>query len=107
MSIKAGVQLHSLKPQMVLAYVIVDRIFHDVCNSYAHITSGEDSLNEHMEGSLHGQGYALDFRVHHVHESWRERLLIHIRRELGSDFDVVHEYIGEPREHFHVEYDPQ
>jgi hypothetical protein len=61
------------------------------------VTSANDGT--HMTGSLHYADRALDLRVWHLSDpagAARE-----LQRELGDDFDVVHEGT-----HIHVEYDP-
>jgi hypothetical protein len=30
-----------------------------------------------------------------------------VQRRLGRNYDVVLEYLGQPREHLHVEFDPK
>ena len=63
------------------------------------ITSGSDG--QHMKGSLHYKGLALDFRKRNVPIVMRPKLLKAIRQALGPDFDVVDE-----KDHIHTEFDP-
>lgn len=101
---KAGVSIKRLVPQMLLAL----RVMEDLFNQYGLptvITSGNDG--QHMDGSKHYEGAALDFRSHHapnlakgIAQAAKSKLQI-----LG--FDVIFESPNLPNEHIHVEYDPK
>lgn len=69
------------------------------------VTSGNDS--QHMEGSLHYKGAALDFRTTHAAGIGKGLVagIAQILHPLG--FDVLFENPGTPNEHCHVEYDPR
>ena len=70
------------------------------------ITSGQDG--EHMVGSKHGEGNALDYRIWHVPEPGRLQLVNELRQSLGTDFDVLLEGKAQGRApHLHVELDPK
>ena len=99
MILKAGVRLTDLKPQMVLAAMVVDEIYGDV---ECVITSANDS--KHSERSLHYSGCALDFRTKN-YVGDKGQLRDRIKAALGQDFDVVLEAVGTPNEHLHVEHD--
>jgi len=101
LSIKKGVKLHSLSPQMAIATMIINQ----TCNDHALdcvITSGSDG--KHMAHSYHYTGNALDFR--HTYPGAKSPvdstdIRIAITEKLGENFDVVVE-----QSHIHVEYDP-
>ena len=63
------------------------------------VTSGNDSV--HMEGSLHYQDRALDFRTRDLTRDEVTQWAGEIERRLGPDYDVVIE-----SDHLHVEYQP-
>lgn len=63
---------------------------------------------EHGEGSLHPSGEAFDFRSKHIPLVERKKAILkEIQESLTQDFDVLLENIGEPNEHFHLEYQPK
>lgn len=98
MQIKPGVSLKQLKPQMVLAAIIVDQCFGGQ-NLPCVVTAGDDGT--HMKGSLHYKGLALDFRTNHVQDAAILHLIVtNIKARLAGDYDVVLE-----GNHLHVEWD--
>jgi len=86
---------------MVLAAMIVRDAF---APTECVITSANDST--HSTLSLHYKGMALDFRTHDYPGN-KQALLTKIKTNLGQDFDVVLEALGEPNEHLHLELDPK
>ena len=70
------------------------------------ITSGNDSA--HLPNSRHYTNEAVDLRAHNVKPERREWFREHLERCLnapwpGVAFRVLHEYEGQPREHFHAQ----
>lgn len=98
-AIKVGVLFGNLTPQMVLGHTIVASIFAKMIMTCT-ITSGSDG--QHMEGSLHAHGDALDYRTNELTDSQAQFLLTNCKSALGENFDVVLE-----SDHLHVEYDPK
>jgi len=104
MRIKEGVSLKELQPQMSVVFVVVSSL----CSKYgveAVLTSGSEG--QHGDSSLHKKGLALDFRTHDLHDTFKVQFVNEIRLALSKEFDVVLEYLGDPNEHMHVEYDPK
>lgn len=103
MTLKPGVRLTDLVPQMVLAAFIIDGCFaRRGCECV--ITSGNDS--KHSAQSLHYKGRALDFRTKYDALNGHEQeLRDEVKAALGNDFDVVIEAVGTDNEHLHVEFD--
>jgi len=105
-SLKPGVKLTGLAPQIVLALLIVHEIYR-AASIPCVVTSANDS--QHGENSLHsrdGLCRAVDVRT----KTWlldKQQLRIDVKAALGDDFDVVLEHLGEDNEHLHVEYDPK
>lgn len=99
--IKPGVKLDGLGIEMIGALPIICDSFMSAGHN-AIITSGLEG--EHMPGSLHYEGRALDFRTiaQGMGDGDIRDVAADIRGELGGDFDVVIE-----RTHLHIEYDPK
>jgi len=104
LSLKHGVSLKGLQPQMVLAAEIVYGAYRDSGTPDCVITAGSDG--QHMQGSLHYKGCALDFRTHGLREVGVDprALTVKIREALGPNFDVLLEHPLAPEEHIHVEW---
>lgn len=70
------------------------------------ITSGNDST--HMNGSLHYQNRALDFRGNNITLAQGQRFEDRVKELLGASFDVSFEiFPSRPsNNHLHVEFDP-
>lgn len=99
LSIKPGVHMDKLQPQIVLGLIAIYSIFerHGYDVTITSISDGNHSLN-----SLHYVGSAVDLRIKSVGTSDVELLVSDIRRSLGANYDVVLEV-----DHIHVEYDPK
>ena len=98
LSLKYTVQLAGLRPELVLAAIIVDQVCAELGVDTV-ITSALDS--EHSEHSLHYSGAALDFRTSALLPEAQAELYHQVSTRLGAEFDVVLE-----SDHLHVEYDP-
>ena len=106
-SLKPGVQLKDLQPQMVLALQIAEGLWEKYGQPELVVTSCNDS--KHMPGSLHYKGRAVDLRIKTVPVANREKLVIDLDNAFGGDtgeFDILWEYQGTANEHVHVEFDP-
>ncbi len=70
------------------------------------ITSGNDS--SHMNGSLHYENQALDFRGNNITDAQGRALEREVRAMLGSQYDVHFEIFNDrpSNDHLHVEFDP-
>lgn len=78
-----------------------------ILESYGEVTVTSIRDGQHSERSLHYRGLAVDLRSKHLTPEQRHTALIKLKRELGSDYDVLLESEGKPNEHFHIEYDPK
>lgn len=103
-SLKSGVRVAGLQPQMVFAAMIVEDLYDEIKISCL-VTSCNDGV--HMSNSLHYQGCAMDFRTKNVPRGMLNNLVESVRTSLGPDFDVVLESINGDNEHLHVEWDPK
>lgn len=102
---KVGVSLDSVDRLVFSAIATADTVLHWVGVDECWITSVNDGV--HMDGSRHGLGLAFDMRSHDLTERAKRDVLDDLSRQLGGDWDVVLEYVGEANEHFHAEYDPR
>ena len=108
MKLKEGASLEGVKWQMFLASIMVE----GVLGGHGYecvITSGNDGNHGHgpsvpgkADGTLHDDGYALDYRNRMIPIPEREPIRKEIANALGPDYDVVLE-LKPP--HYHVEYD--
>lgn len=70
------------------------------------ITSALDG--KHQRGSKHYTGCAFDIRAAGPGRAdVTSSMVVALRAALAGEFDVVHESIGTPNEHVHVEWDPK
>lgn len=97
--IKSGVNLVGLQPQILLAIQVADDLYVSRGHSLT-ITSANDS--QHMEGSLHYGGMAVDFRTKDLPPGAAQEIAAALKSQLGSQYDVVLE-----SDHIHVEFDPK
>jgi len=99
---KDSVKFTDLHPAMILAAIRAAGIFESF-GVPAIVTSANDS--QHMEGSKHFTGRALDFRTKHLGGggaafSVRDQLA----SALGPSFTVLLEDFAQANEHLHVQY---
>ena len=97
MTLKAGIRLDNISPQIVLAMIVADQCY----GGALVITSVNDS--KHMEGSKHYSGSAFDCRTTSagINQTQAQKIVTAMKERLGADFDVVLE-----DDHIHCEYDP-
>ncbi len=99
MQLKPGVRLNGIKPEMVMACMIINSVFESRNKNFV-ITSCTDG--KHSIGSKHYSGYAIDCRTRHLLTSEADHITIDIKKALGDDFDVVLE-----SNHIHIEFHPK
>lgn len=96
---KNGAVINSMPPIVLDGLIGIVIVF--ARNGYAFCLTEKDG-GKHMVGSLHYKGFAIDFRSWVVPYDKRPALLAQLKRELGSDWDVIEE-----DDHFHAEYQPK
>lgn len=96
MLIKAGVDISRLKPKIRKKLNLIGRIIWACNEGEMVVTSTYEGT--HSDGSLHYANLAVDIRKN------GNKVLScgEIRRQLGSDYDVISE-----KNHIHIEYDPK
>jgi hypothetical protein len=99
LSIKPGVVLAGLRPEMAVAAQVVADVYREHGVDCV-ITSAVDG--QHSQTSLHYAGAALDFRTRTLSFDQQFSMLNAVIERLGKDFDVVLE-----SDHLHVEHQPR
>lgn len=105
LSIKKGVKLTGIKPEIVLAAYIMDQVYSQYGIPDCVITSGLDGT--HMKHSKHYTGEAFDFGVKQTPTTYYADNLLYkivdaVQMRLGENYDVIFE-----TNHIHCEYDPK
>jgi hypothetical protein len=103
---KASVKVNGARPELLRALATALEVWEMLHIPELVVTSINDG--EHKHGSLHYKGFAADLRTHNIRELNidADMVVAHLRAALGDDFDVLLEFVGEDREHIHLEYDP-
>lgn len=102
-SIKPGAKLDGLRPEMVLAIVVAEQVYsHSQADLDLVVT--EATGGQHMVGSLHASGRAVDLRTRDVSPVMLPVIVSELRSRLGENYDVVLETVSP---HIHVEFDPK
>ena len=96
---KDGAEIKTMPPVVLDGIIEIAMIF--ARNGYPFVITEKDG-GQHMVGSLHYTGHAIDFRSWVVPVEKRPALLAQLKRGLGKDWDVIEE-----RDHFHAEYQPK
>jgi hypothetical protein len=105
MTLKLGVRLLGIKPELLVALQAAESLWRDEGLPGVTITAAVDGL--HSTGSEHYVGNAVDLRLHDLGAGRRDAVVAKLRDQLGADFDVLREGVGTPGDHLHVEYDPK
>ena len=99
MKIKPGANIEHSTPAMVHAREVTERAFNDE-DYILVVTSGNDG--KHKEDSLHYENNAEDYRTRHIRGEIIPRIVARIKKELGTNYDVLFE-----GDHLHIEHDPK
>jgi len=99
LSLKAGVRITGMRPEILLAAVAAMEVYkaagHDLT-----ITACVDG--RHTTGSLHYAGAAIDIRTRDLPPADVPKLMAQIKECVGGDFDVLLE-----TDHIHIEFQPK
>lgn len=98
--IKFGVKLLGMRPEILLAYMIADRVYKSV--SGIHPTITEVTGGRHGTGSYHYKGLAIDLRTRDVSANEVTKIVELLKAQLNDNYDVVLE-----SDHIHIEFDPK
>ena len=94
--LKTGVSISGIQPEIVLAFVVAQAVFARYKQILV-VTSVMDG--EHMKGSLHYVGAAIDLLIPVDNGGAIHTALI---AQLGDNYDVIDE-----TDHFHIEFQPK
>lgn len=98
--VKDGVELFGLQPEMLNALDIAVDVFHDIAGNDCWLTSARG--DKHGAHSHHYKGLAIDLRRHHLTFPQVEKVRLHLKKQLGPNYQVILE-----KDHYHIEYDPE
>ena len=102
---KKGVKLSGMTTQCWAAVHVAEGCF-DTEGVDTVVTSINDG--KHGRGSKHYIGNAPDLRSKHLPSlAAKKRVLALLKARLTNEFDILLEDIGEPNEHYHIEWDPK
>lgn len=99
MKINHGVRVFGIQPEMVLAAMVVTRIYARQ-GIVAIMTSGIEG--RHMSKSLHYVGYANDWAANELINP--ETVAREIDKDLGIDYDVIY---SPSKKIIHIEFQPK
>ena len=102
MKLKPGVRLLGVQPQLIVALLIADSVWHAFKLPEMTVTSVTDGT--HSKRSLHYKGMAADIRTRDLDPDLVPKLVGILKQWLGDEYDVVLE-TSPP--HIHVEWDPE
>jgi hypothetical protein len=95
MKIKSGVQILGLKPEILIALMVAEKIWSNHGQELV-ITSGTDG--KHSENSRHYIGMAVDLRTRYFSESEKTIVTMDLQRELEGFKVILH------KTHIHIQY---
>ena len=101
MLLKQGVRLHGIRPEIVLALQIAEKVYEKRTRSVEMVvTSVIDGRHSH--GSLHYVGAAVDLRTRDIDGQTINDIVADLMERLNNDYDVILE-----SNHIHIEYQPK
>ena len=98
------VRFHDRENAMAFHFVVVQQVFSERGHDPM-LTSADDGV--HSDQSSHYRQEATDWRVHGIPMDDRVAIVEDLRSRLGPDFGVLHEAVGSPNEHIHIQYKPR
>lgn len=99
MKIKKGAKIAGIRPEIVLAAMIADKIYSKYVDDSV-LTEGTGG--KHGRASLHYVGQAIDLRTSFFELDAAKLVVVELKESLGDDFDVVLE-----TDHIHIEFQPK
>ncbi len=99
LSIKLGVRVFGLRPEILLAILVAEGIWREFGADLV-LTAGIDGA--HVEGSFHYSGNAIDLRTNNLPTDKTGEVLKCLSQRLGEDYFAQFE-----SDHIHIQFKPK
>lgn len=101
---KDGVSL-DIVPALDTAILKINKIYQTVLQDpdYKVVITSANDFNGHKKNSAHYKGEAIDVRIKNIDKDMKNDIVKLTKGILGPNFIVIHEDIGTPNEHLHVQ----
>lgn len=101
---KDGVSL-DIVPALDTAILKINKIYQTVLQDpdYKIVITSANDFNGHKKNSAHYKGEAIDVRIKNIDKDLKNDIVKLTKGILGLNFTVIHEDIGTPNEHLHVQ----
>ena len=101
---KDGVSL-DIVPALDTAILKINKIYQTVLQDpdYKVVITSANDFNGHKKNSAHYKGEAVDVRIKNIDKDMKNDIIKLTKGILGPNFTVIHEDIGTPNEHLHVQ----
>lgn len=101
---KDGVSL-DIVPALDTAILKINKIYQTVLQDpdYKVVITSANDFNGHKKNSAHYKGEAIDVRIKNIDKDMKDDIVKLTKGILGQNFTVIHEDIGTPNEHLHVQ----
>ena len=101
---KDGVSL-DIVPALDTAVLKINKIYQTVLQDpdYKIVITSANDFNGHKKNSAHYKGEAIDVRIKNIDKDLKNDIVNLTKGILGSNFTVIHEDVGTPNEHLHIQ----
>lgn len=101
---KDGVSL-DIVPALDTAILKINKIYQTILQDpdYKIVITSANDFNGHKKNSAHYKGEAIDVRIKNIDKDLKNDIVKLTKGILGSNFTVIHEDVGTPNEHLHVQ----
>ena len=101
---KDGVSL-DIVPALDTAILKINKIYQTVLQDpdYKIVITSANDFNGHKKNSAHYKGEAIDVRIKNIDKDLKNDIVNLTKGILGSNFTVIHEDVGTPNEHLHIQ----
>ena len=92
-------------PALDTAILKINKIYQTVLQDpdYKVVITSANDFNGHKKNSAHYKGEAIDVRIKNIDKDMKNDIVKLTKGILGLNFTVIHEDIGTPNEHLHVQ----